>query len=425
MSPDKNGNGAGRIGYVVKRYPRFSETFIVNEILAHEAAGLEVEIFALRPPNDTHFQNQVSRVRAAVNYLPSQGVKAVDFWKALEATSRELPKMWCELDAARGEEMVDVYQAVLLARAIREKGITHLHAHFATSATSIARLAARLAGISYTFTAHAKDIFHESVDAANLRRKLSEAASIITVSDFNLEFLRETYGESASNVERVYNGLDLAEFPYEEPANRPPRIVSVGRLVEKKGFADLIDACAILAERGCRFECLIVGTGELETELNEQIEHLGAGSFVKLLGPRPQTEIIGLVQSAAVFAAPCVVGMDGNRDGLPTVLLEAMSLGTPCVSTDVTGIPEVLRHKKTGLMVAQHAPHELADALETLLTDGNLRVRLARQARALIEDNFDICQNTALLRETFARAVRVLSVVFAFIADFSFLPEAL
>lgn len=425
MSPDHDGNGAGRVGYVVKRYPRYSETFIVNEILAHEAAGLEIEIFALRPPNDTHFQDSISGVRAAVNYLPSHGVKVAEFWAAIERAGEQSPELWCELKAARGEDAIDVYQAVVLAHAAHQKGVTHLHAHFASAATAVARLAARFARIPFTFTAHAKDIFHETVVPTDLRRKLSEATGAVTVSDFNLDFLRDNYGAAASRVERIYNGLDLAKFQYQAPADRLPLIVSVGRLVEKKGFADLIEACRILAGRGCRFECLIVGAGELEAELRAQIERLGVGEFVQLGGPRPQSEIVGLVQSAAAFAAPCVVGSDGNRDGLPTVLLEAMALGTPCVSTDVTGIPEVLRHDETGLMVAQHNPPELADALERLLTDAGLRVRLAQNARALIENDFDINRNAALLRNIFGRAARALMIVSAFLADFPVVAEVL
>lgn len=394
----------GRVGYVVKRYPRYSETFVVNEILAHEAAGLEIEIFALRPPSDTHFQNLISRVRAPVTFIPYAGVKAADFWSALEAAGENLPGMWNEMPSARGEEAINVFQAAVLARFVRERGITHLHAHFATSATGVARLAARFATIPYTFTAHAKDIFHESVVREDLARKLNEAAGVVTVSDFNLRFLRDTHGEAASGVRRIYNGLDLEEFEYAPPLDRIPRAVSVGRLVEKKGFGDLIEACRILKKRECRFECLIVGSGELEAELRAQVQNLDVGSHVQLIGPRPQSEIKKLVQKAAAFAAPCVVGADGNRDGLPTVLLEAMALGTPCVSTDVTGIPEVLRHEETGLMIAQHDPDALADAIERLLIDAELRVRLAANARRLIEENFDVNRSAALLRELFERA---------------------
>ena len=389
-----------RVGYVVKRYPRYSETFVVNEVLAHEAAGLAVEIFSLRPPSDAYFQDQIARVRAPVTYLPSDGVKAADFWAALEAAA-ELPGFAAGLAAARGEDAVAVHQAARLGLLARKRGVTHLHAHFATSATTVARLAAAFGGLTYTFTAHAKDIFHDSVRPDDLGRKLRDAAGVVTVSDFNRDHLRAAYGRDAARVTRVYNGLDLAGFPYRSPDDRPPRVVAVGRLVEKKGFGDLIDACALLAGRGRRFACQVIGGGEQEAELRERVKRLNLHDSVELLGPRPQSEVIRAVQGAAVLAAPCVVGSDGNRDGLPTVLLEAMALGTPCVATDVTGIPEVLRDGGTGLMVPQNDPPALADALERLFDDAALRVRLAGAARALVEAEFEVHRNAAQVRTLF------------------------
>ncbi|MGH9882586.1 MAG: glycosyltransferase family 4 protein, partial [Pyrinomonadaceae bacterium] len=282
------------------------------------------------------------------------------------------------------------------------RGLTHLHSHFATSATTVARLAARFAALPYSFTAHAKDIFHESVRHDDLERKLTDAAAIVTVSDFNLQFLRDTYASAAARVERIYNGLDLEQFSFEAPDARPPRIVAVGRLVEKKGFVDLVQACAILKQRGLGFSCSIVGTGPLQAELQEQITRLDLESCVELLGPRPQAEVICLVQEACALAAPCVVGEDGNRDGLPTVLLEAMALGTPCISTDVTGIPEVIRNDETGLIVPQRDPSSLAGALTKLIASSQLCVRLATSARQLIESEFDVNRNAALLRRLFA-----------------------
>lgn len=393
-----------RIGYVVKRYPRFSETFIVSEILAHEAQGQAIEIFSLRPPNDTHFQDVLSRVQAAVTYIPSDGVKAADLWSAISAAGAALPDFWAALPQARGVDALTVYQAVLLAVAARRSGIGHLHAHFASVATGVTRLAAHFAGLTYSFTAHAKDIFHESVEPDDLRRKLREAAAVITVSEYNLAYLQQAYGPAAATVQRVYNGLDLTQFPYAAPAPRPPVIAGVGRLVEKKGFADLIDACALLAQAGRAFQCRIVGGGELAEALQAQVTRLGLDRQVTLLGPRPQQEVIAAVQGAAVLAAPCVVGDDGNRDGLPTVLLEAMALGTPCVSTAVTGIPEAIQDGRTGVIVPQHDPPALAAALARLLDDAALRVRLAAGARQLIEAEFDSRRNTARLREIFRAA---------------------
>ncbi|MBD2693375.1 glycosyltransferase family 4 protein [Anabaena catenula] len=402
------------VGYVLKRYPRYSETFIVNEILAHEAAGLNIEIFALRPPSDTHFQNIISQVRASVTYIkqPIQGrvsqslnslapTAACYFWAELQEASKVIPDFWSKLAVAEGEQASTVYQAAWLAREVKLKGITHLHAHFGSVATSVARLASHFTGIPYTFTAHAKDIFHESVEFADMDRKLQDAATIVTVSDYNLNYLQKTYPTAAQQIKRIYNGLDLRQLQYSSPANRPPLIISVGRLVEKKGLSILIDACTILKQRNCEFQCQIVGTGSLELVLKQQIQDLELQSFVEIIGPRPQNDVFQLVQQAAVFAAPYVIGKDGNRDGLPTVLLEAIALGTPCVSTDVTGIPEVVRHGETGLIVPQNHPDKLAISIQELLTDSALRVKLSIQARQLIESEFDIHGNTKVLRELF------------------------
>src|SRR5436190_60835 len=302
-----------RVGYVVKRYPRYSETFIVNEILAHEAAGLALEVFSLLPPNDTHFQNAISKVRAPVHYLPCDGPKSSDLWNALQQANGIIDFNEA-MRVAKGEMVRDVYQALVLARLVHVHGLDHLHAHFASAATTVARLAARFAGISYSFTAHAKDIFHESVRPDDLRKKLEDARSVITVSDFNLEFLRREYETAAQNVVRVYNGLDLERFPFRVPLEREPRIVAVGRLVEKKGFGVLVEACALMAQRGTAFHCQIVGGGELEAQLRHRIAELGLEQQIELLGSHPQSEIVDYIHRAAVFAAPCIVGDDGNRD---------------------------------------------------------------------------------------------------------------
>jgi len=393
-----------KVGYVTKRYPRFSETFIVNEILALEAAGLGIEIFSLYPPNDAHFQDAISQVRAPVTSLSAEGLRMADLWSELELAAAELPGFWNAIQAGRGAEAREVYQAVHLARIVRKTHLAHLHAHFASTATTVARLASHFAQVPYSFTAHAKDIFHESVVPADLERKLAKAAAVITVSDYNVEFLRKLYGPAANRICRLYNGLHLDRFVYQSPQDRPDRIVAVGRLVEKKGFEVLIEACASLARRGQPFTCEIIGEGEREAQLRALIEHHQLRSKVQMLGARPQSEVIKRVQSAAVLAAPCVVGRDGNADGLPTVLLESMALGTPCVSTDVTGIPEVVRHEKNGLLVPPHDAEALANAMERLLNDRALRVQLADQARRLIEAEFDSHRNAARLLEVFRKA---------------------
>lgn len=403
-----------RIGYVVKRYPRYSETFIVNEILAHEKAGLDIEIFALRPPCDRHFQNIISQVKASVTYIkkPTQGRKspclnsinptaASHFWAELQETAQYIPDIWQKLDFARGESASVVYQGLWLAREVRLKNITHLHAHFASVATSVARLAAHFADIPYTFTAHAKDIFHDSVDPEDFGKKLRDAKSVVTVSDYNKGYLEDKYGALAQGVCRIYNGLDVSQFSYQSPENRLPTIISVGRLVEKKGLSILVDACDLLHQWGCDFQCHIVGSGDLQGELQRQILDLSLQHKVTLKGDRPQKEVFKLVQQSAVFVAPYIIGKDGNRDGLPTVLLESMALGTPCVATDVTGIPELVIHQNTGLIVPQQDAKSLALAIQQFLIDKDLRIRCAGEARKLIESHFNIHHNSELLRQHF------------------------
>jgi colanic acid/amylovoran biosynthesis glycosyltransferase len=390
-----------RVAYVLKRYPRYSETFIVNEILAHEAAGLEVEIFALRHPADPHFQDVIAKVRAPVTYLRREDIKASTLWKALGKLAKQTPDLGATLASAWGESATEVHQAIELARLLEKRKIDHIHAHFGTSATSVARMAACFSRRSYTFTAHAKDIFHDDTDYTDLRAKMADAARVVTVSDYNVGYLRDVCPESQSNVTRVYNGIDLERFPYTAPANRPPHIVAVGRLIEKKGFEYLVDACGMLKERGVEFNCTIIGTGELAGELKQRVERRGLNELVSLVGAKPQAEVAKAVGNAAMLAAPCVMGGDGNRDGLPTVILEAMALGAPCVSTDVTGIPEVIRDGDTGLIAKQRDSKSLADAIERLLADADLQARFAANARSLIQDSFDITKNTKELREVF------------------------
>lgn len=377
-----------RLGYVLKMYPRHSETFVVSEILAREANGADIEIFSLRPPADGRFHEMLAAVHAPVTYLRHAGRHAVDLWELLRGGQAQLPGFTAALPELLAADAGDAAQALELAVHLRTRGITHLHAHFATVATTVARLASLLSLVPYSFTAHAKDIFHEDVDQDDLRRKLHGAHHVVTVSDYNLAYLRGRHAAVTDRLARVYNGLDLGAFPYDVPRRRPSLIAAVGRLVEKKGLGDLLTACALLAAEGREFRCVIAGTGALEQQLRQQVDELDLAGVVELAGPLSQARVRELIGGSAVLAAPSVVGRDGNQDGLPTVLLEAMALGTPCVSTPVTGIPEVLQDGLTGLLVPQHDPPALAAALGRLIDDAPLRVRLACAARARVEREF-------------------------------------
>lgn len=394
--------GPNRIAYVLKRYPRFSETFIVNEILAHEAAGVDMSIFALRPTADTHFQHAIADVKAPVTHLRYGGIKAETVWAEMLRCGKEFSNLWTELPRASGYVVSEVYQALQLARAVRDREIEHLHAHFGTSAASVARLASLLTGVPYTFTAHAKDIFHEYVDEDLLGRKLADAAAVVTVSEFNVGDLCNRFQESANKIHRIYNGLHLDNFPYSSPQNRPPQIVAVGRLVEKKGFGDLITACELLAKSEIDFHCKIIGGGDLQQALHNQIVTLGLQQKVELVGPQPQQEVLKTIRESSVCVAPCVTASTGDRDGLPTILLEAMATGTACLATTVTGIPELIQHEETGLLAPEGEPATLALQLKRLLVDGQLQLKLSAAGRALIEEQFDVRKSTLRMRELFA-----------------------
>lgn len=367
------------IGYVLKRFPRLSQTFVINELLAHQAAGVPIRIFSLRRPKPEDSAADVLALTAPIHYLGERNGRCDG---RQQATVEEL-----------AEE---------LAGAISQFDVNHLHAHFGNSAAEVARLAARASGVGYTFTAHARDIFLDDIDHDALRLRLREAKAVVTVSEFNREHLCSTYALPEKQVTRIYNGLDLERFPYVTAARNERLIFAVGRLIEKKGFAHLLQACAHLRESGVEFRCAIAGSGPLVGDLAGQIEILGLQDRVQLLGAIASGEVTRWMQRASVLAAPCVVGADGDRDGLPTVLLEAMATGCPCVSTDVTGIPEVLRDGDTGLLVPQHDALALALALGRLLGDPGLGQTLAHAARQQIERSFDIHRNAAQQRMLFA-----------------------
>ncbi len=398
-----------RIGYILKMYPRFSETFILNELLELERQDLDLSIFSLKKPDDGCFHPAVGRVRARARYLPEVTPGALgELLGAQIRIARRAPKAWTKtlLSVARRGWSAS-WKYLLLAGWLAEKapalGVGHLHAHFASAATRVAQLASRLSGLSYSFTAHAKDIYQREVDPALLRQKIAEAAFVVTVSDFNRHFLAELVGaDDATRIRRLYNGIDLAQFsPPRLHERRNDLILGVGRLVEKKGFGCLIEACRLLAQQGRWFECQVVGKGPEEQALRSQIRAAGLQDRVRLLGPKSQEAIVSLYRQATLCALPCIVAEDGNRDALPTVLLEALACGLPVVSTPVTGIPEIVVDGETGLLVPPGDAVALAEAIGRLFDDDALRLRLGRNGRGRTEREFDIHVNAARLLSWF------------------------
>jgi colanic acid/amylovoran biosynthesis glycosyltransferase len=386
-----------RIGYVLKRFPRFSETFILNELLALQALGVETHVFSLLTPPDEPRHARLADLRAPVTYLgkargPGPAVAPED--APLFASTDE--RTIASLHAKAGE----------VARLARAAGITHLHAHFGSDPATVALLAARDLDGTFSFTAHARDIYHTyvspDVDAAKRRAKLGEAAFTVTVSDFNAAHLRALCPEATDRIHRLYNGIDLSLF---SPSERviPGRILAVGRLVEKKGFGILVDACALLRDRGLGFDCWIIGDGPLLGALQAQIATFGLAGQVTLAGPMPQERLADELGTAAIATLPCVITPDGDRDGLPTVLLEAMGKGVPVVTTTVTGGPEIVAEGETGLLCPPGDPVALADALERLLRNPYRARAMGAAGRLRAERLFDLTTNVSQLARHFAK----------------------
>lgn len=399
-----------KIAYILKMFPRFSETFILSEILELERTGADVCIFSLKQPNDARRHADVDEVKAPVTYVPEAHKGGLlHFIRQHSDIFRSQPKRYLKTAAhalrrRHWGAIKRFLQAGYIAPHLQREGITHVHAHFASSATSVARFVYELTGVGYSFTAHAKDIYIDSVSPDVLARKMTNARFVVTVSDYNEAHLSSLAPDVP--IVRIYNGLDLAQFSPNgtRPAAGVPLILAVGRLVEKKGFDDLIRACAILRERNVAFHCKIIGTGNEEAKLRALIAELRLQDLVDLPGPMPREELISLYPQASIFVAPCVIGSDGNRDGLPTVLIEAMALNVPVISTPITGIPELVRHQETGQIVAPNAPDELASAIERALVDHTWAQEMATRGRLLVEERFDLRRNVAQLLDLFERA---------------------
>jgi len=396
------------VGYVVSTWPRLSQTFVLNEIVALERLGLCIRIFSIKDPDGEPVHGRVAQVRADVTYLT-----LVRQWQPIAWANLSLacirPGLYFKnlvraLRYWRWAVIRAYFQASYLASLLRRWPVTHLHAHFCTAPALVGMFASELSGVPYSFTAHARDIYVDTHPAL-LRAEMQGAKAVITVSEYNRKHLSTQINPAANGkVQCIHNGLDLDQFPFHCPVlvhSRPPVILSVARLIEKKGLGDLIDTAGILKERGCSFHLEIIGDGPLLESLRTQVEQLGLLDRVKLLGAQPQEVVRLAYQRAAIFALPCVVTAEGDRDGIPTALVEAMASGVGVVSTPVSGIPELIDHGRDGLLVAPNNPNMLAQALERLLTDSELLNCLTHAARAKVEKHFSIDRSSRQLLSLF------------------------
>lgn len=399
-----------RVGYILKMFPRLSETFILNELLELEAQGVEVSVFSTMYPVDGRFHGRLAQLKLGVETIPRDKPEA--YWERLHGELAEHTPPFERWNAAYAflrrhaipKDLDLLLRAAIIAARVDALGIQHLHSHFATVAARLAALVHLMTGVPFSFTSHAKDIFRETVDREIYRELVDRSAFNITVSDFNREFiLAETPGVDAEKVVRLYNGIDLEYFrPVPGIGRESNRIVSIGRLVPKKGFDHLLRAARRLLDRGRTFRLSIVGDGESRDELLALHRTLGLGDSVEFLGARSQDDVRELLARSSFSVLACVPDEIGNRDALPTTLLESLACGVPAISTRLTGVPEII-DDTVGAIVEPGDDEALARAIERFLD--NVPGDLSRACRARAEERFDLRRNVATLREHFERSV--------------------
>jgi glycosyltransferase involved in cell wall biosynthesis len=298
-------------------------------------------------------------------------------------------------------------QALVLVRRLERLPGVHLHAHFAHPPAAVAYWAHLIAGVPFSFTAHARDLY--MTPRAQLARRCRAAAFVVTCTAANARYLKEVVGTDSAKVLVCRHGVDLTRFGAVEHRPAPGQVLSVGRLVPKKGFDTLIRACGLLQQRGVAFQCRIIGSGPLTEELARLIDRLDLGARVELTRARPQPELVHEYAGAEVFAMACTISPDGDRDGIPNVILEAMAVGVPVVATAISGIPEVVRDGETGRLIASGDPIAMADALEWLLGHPEDRARLGATARATVAREVELSTSVRPLMTRFVDQQAVTS----------------
>ena len=407
-----------KIAYIVSLFPKLSETFILREMIGLTALGHQIAIVSLKRESEPVVHKEASLFRdrtihpGLMGAMPGAAVTALRHPVLVMRIVARI--VIAHAGGGRGFHPVAmltclalVPPALHLARRLRAMGIQHVHAHWATYPALVAWIIGRVSGIRYSVTAHAHDLF---LPNPLLAEKLRDAAFFATISEFNRALLIQGCGPGAlEKVRLIRCGIPLAEFPYGEPPladAEPAHVVSVGRLVDYKGFDVLIRACWMLRDRGLPLRLTIVGDGPERKSLEALVGELKVTGMVTFAGSRRQEEVRGIMRHASLFALACVQGKDGQQDGIPIVLMEAMALGVPVVSTRLSGIPELVKDGQTGLLARPGDPQHLALAMERLLQDDALAASLRRDARTWVTIEFDLDRWVGQLSEALAEAHR-------------------
>ncbi len=401
-----------KVAYILHRFPYLTETFIMREMYWLRADGVELEIFSLLPPKRSLVHDEARELLPYAHYSPFWS------WNILKAQGHFLWRSPGRYLRALAKAIWQTYRepkvlmlvlslfpkSVYFAQRMEALQVEHVHAHFVWLEGIAAGIANDLIGVTFSIHPHAFGLF--SRNQRDVRCELENASQVISVSSYHRNYIAKLCPKiSPAQIEVVYYGIDPHYFrpASKQASDGPIRILSVGRLVEKKGYEYLIDACALLAKRKVAFQCQIVGDGSLREALQARIARHGLQDRVTLLGALGQAQILELYQHSDIFALPCVRARDGDQDGLPNVLIEAMACELPVVTTPLTGIPDLVHDGENGVLVKERDVPSLAVALEKLIVDESLRRQLGQQARQKVLADFQIQHNAAQMATIFRR----------------------
>ena len=396
-----------QLAYLYSRFPVISQTFCDMEMLELERRGYDLVIGSVHPPLTSLRHEHFARFRSPVYYAPPSPI--LRLWEKKARKARRWPQALIE---RHDREYGPAFKAALRARnasyfaeLFTRLGISHFHVHFANRAAHTALFVKEISGIPFSITAHGQD-FMSDLGQDDLLREICAAAEFVAAeTDYSSDLLRRRCPDAAPKIHRVYNGLDLANLPALPRGERlpgPTRILSIGRLVAFKGFEILLDACAELGRRNLDFHCQIVGDGPLREELESMIADRKLHDRVELCGALSQASVFSKLRSSDIFALASVVDPEGASDVFPTVIMEAMACARPVVSTRLAGIPESVVDGVTGLLVPPGDWKQLADALDKLVRDPELRGRLGDAGRTRLENEFNVAKTVEPLHQLFA-----------------------
>jgi glycosyltransferase involved in cell wall biosynthesis len=388
-----------RLGYLFERFPAFTQTFCARELAELYRQGATPPVFSIRRPAEDPPSN-IPLEKIHVSYLPD--TNSLEFKIRTKLILPRFRRLWAGSGDLRDKGRFR--EALYLGPKLSSARVSHVHVHFAGLASRTAWWIKRLFGITYSFTGHANDIFCSKPDQrVTLGDLVGEASFVVAVSDFGANWLRRGFPGAADKVYRVYNGLDLSTFKSSIPVPKPVRLLSVGRLIEKKGFVFLVEACRILRSSGLDFACKIVGEGPERRRLEELIQAYELSDQVRLTGSKPQTEIVDLLARSSIFVFPAIHDNSGDSDNLPTVLVEAMASNLPIVATGIAGIPEIVQHNENGILVQEKDAVQLANAVRALAGNRALLEKYGQMSRMIATEKFALPSTVGQLKSLFTR----------------------